>query len=151
MMEKDPSERIQTSREVAERLAPWAADDSPLMNDEMSRQRWMPAPVNAIDDQDTDPSDIAELAMSEITDASASNLQGTSALNDAGMDTGSFSSPGKYPPTPFATVSGQYKSAGRLPQDGPSVSITNVFMIGVACLVIGILLGFFLGYVFPKV
>ena len=145
MMEKDPSERIQTAREVVERLAPWAADDSPLMSDEMSRQqRWMPVHLNSVDDQDTDPSDIAEL-----TDVSASNLQGTTALHDAGIDTGSFSSPGKYPPTPFSTV-GQYKSAGRLSQDSPSVTITNVFMIGVACLVIGILLGFFLGYVFPK-
>ena len=29
MMEKDPRERIQTAGEVAERLSPWAADDSP--------------------------------------------------------------------------------------------------------------------------
>ena len=64
MMEKNPAERIQTAEEVAERLAPWASDESLMLSEEMSRPRWMPAPIESIDDQDTDPSDIADMAMS---------------------------------------------------------------------------------------
>ena len=55
MMEKNPAERIQTAEEVAERLAPWASDESLLVSDEVARPRWMPPPIDSIDDQDTDP------------------------------------------------------------------------------------------------
>ncbi len=152
MMEKNPAERIQTATEVAERLAPWASDDSPLMSDELARPRWMPAPVELVDNQDTDPSDIAELAMNEMSDISASgSLQGTVSMNDPGMDTGSFSgSQDSTSSSPLSTVSGQYKSVGRLPKDIPTVSITTLFVVGVACGAIGILLGLFFGYMLPK-
>ena len=79
MMEKDPKERIQSAEEVAERLAPWAADDSPLLREDMGdRPRWMPAPIGSPDAQDTDPDDaVTEMAMHEISDTSQSSIHGT--------------------------------------------------------------------------
>ena len=153
MMEKDPSERIQSALEVAERLAPWASDDSPLMSEDIGRQRWMPAPLQSIDNQDTDPNfDVAEMAMSEISDTSqSSNLQGTLGVGDAGLDTGSFSSPGIAPPVPNSnsTVE-QFNLAGRLPKDGPFYRIQTVFVVGLITMMIGIFIGFVAGYIVGK-
>lgn len=149
MMEKDPRERIQAALEVAERLAPWASDDSPLMNEDVRRPRWQPAPLNtSADDQDTDPNlDVAEMAMSEISDTSnSSHMHGTIGVGDAGIDTGSFSSSGTMaPPIPTTTVE-QFAHAGRLPQDGPYYRIQTVFFIGLTLLAIGIFLGFMMAY-----
>jgi serine/threonine protein kinase len=145
MMEKNPAERIQSAAEVAERLAPWASDDSPLLSDELQRPRWMPAPIDPGDNQDTDPNDVAELAMNEMSDNGPSNImQVTIGLNDSVQDTGSFSS-GKFPSPPL-TISGQYRAAGRLPKDTPSVSVHMLFLTGLICAAVGTLLGFILGY-----
>lgn len=148
MMEKDPAKRIQTAEEVAERLAPWASEDGLLLNEEISRPRWMPAPLGAEDDQDTDPSDIAELAMSELSDGSpSSNYNPTLSINDAGQDTGSFISNNKKPPLPISSsISGQYKAAGHLPEETPSVSVRTMFGVSIACGIVGILVGTVIGW-----
>ncbi len=148
MMEKCPAERIQTMEEVAERLAPWASEDSLLLNEEMARPRWMPAPLDAVDDQDTDPSDIAELAMSELSDASVSgHMNATVSMNDAGQDTGSFISQGKKPPLPVSSsISGQYKTAGHLPDETPTVSVRTMFTVGISCGIVGLGLGVLVGW-----
>lgn len=150
MMEKNPAERIQTAEEVAERLSPWASDESLLVSDEVARPRWMPAPLDAIDDQDTDPSDIAEMAMSELSESSASsNLNQTISINDPGQDTGSFISPdGKKPPPPLSSISGQYKAAGHLPPESLSVSVQALFVTGIVCGLAGILIGILIGLLF---
>ena len=111
-MEKNPAERIQTAEEVAERLAPWASDDSLLLSEEPARPRWMPAPIESVDDQDTDPSDIASLAMSELSDGAQSSIASpTIGIGDPGQDTGSFiSSTGKPAPPQPSSISGQYLS-----------------------------------------
>lgn len=139
MMEKDPKERIQTAAEVAERLAPWAADDSPLLNEEMDdRPRWMPAPIQPPDAQDTDPGDdITDLAMGEISDASQISIPDDS-----------ISGQHRKPPVPMTTVE-QYKSAGRL-DDVTTFSMAALLVTAVVCLAIGILVGFIFGYLLGK-
>ncbi|MCH2178939.1 MAG: serine/threonine protein kinase [Mariniblastus sp.] len=147
MMEKDPAERIQTAAEVAERLAPWASDDSPLLSEDMERSRWMPAPV--ADNQDTDPNDVAEMAMSEL---SGSNV-GPSPDGEYDMagETGSFSNTSELSPAlPQGTISGQYMQAPRLPKDGPRVSIQLLFLITVSSLALGVLIGFICGYLMSR-
>ena len=147
MMEKNPAERIQTAEEVAERLAPWASDESLLVSDEVARPRWMPPPMDSIDDQDTDPDDIAEMAMSELSESSnSSNLNPTVSMNDPNQDTGSFVGSGNTkPPPPLSTISGQYKQAGRLEFETPSYSVQWVFATGTICMIIGVLIGILIG------
>lgn len=143
MMEKDPKERIQTAEEVAERLAPWAADDSPLLREEMGdRPRWMPAPIYSPDAQDTDPNDVVtEMAMTEISDTSQSSIQAT-------IDDSSISGQHHKPPPPLSTIE-QYKSAARL-HDPVTFSIPALFVTAIVCLAIGILVGFIGGYLMGK-
>lgn len=154
MMEKNPAERIQTADEVAERLAPWASDDSLLLNEEMARPRWMPAPIEDVDDQDTDPSDIAEMAMSELSgDSPSSNLNQTISIGDPAQDTGSFISSTQKPPPPMSSsssssITGQYKAAGHLPSETPVIAVKTAFMIGVACVIVGIFVGTLIGLLF---
>ncbi len=144
MMEKDPKERIQSAEEVAERLAPWAADDSPLLREEMGdRPRWMPAPIGAPDAQDTDPDGAAtEMGMHEISDTSPSSIHGTMS------DDNSISGQHNKPPPPLSTVE-QYKLAGRL-DDAITFSLASLFVTAVVCLSIGILVGFIAGFLMAK-
>ena len=147
MMEKNPAERIQTAEEVSERLAPWASDESLLVSDEVARPRWMPPPMDSVDDQDTDPDDIAEMAMSELSESSiSSNLNPTVSIGDANQDTGSFVSNGdNKPPPPLSSISSQYKAAGRLEYETPTYSLQWVFATGAICIVIGALIGVLIG------
>ena len=144
MMEKDPKERIQSAEEVAERLAPWAADDSPLLREEMGdRPRWMPAPIGSPDAQDTDPNDaVNEMAMHEISDTSQSSIHGTMS------DDNSISGQHNKPPPPLSTVE-QYKSAGRI-NDAITFSMSALFVTAIVCLSIGILVGFIAGFLMAK-
>ena len=144
MMEKDPKERIQSAEEVAERLAPWAADDSPLLREEMGdRPRWMPAPIGSPDAQDTDPDDaVTEMAMHEISDTSQSSIHGTMS------DDNSISGQHNKPPPPLSTVE-QYKSAGRI-DDAITFSMSALFVTAIVCLSIGILVGFIAGFLMAK-
>ena len=144
MMEKDPKERIQSAEEVAERLAPWSADDSPLLREEMGdRPRWMPAPIGAPDAQDTDPdSAVPETGMHEISDTSPSSIHGTMS------DDNSISGQHNKPPPPLSTVE-QYKLAGRL-DDAITFSLSSLFVTAVVCLSIGILVGFIAGFLMEK-
>lgn len=146
MMEKNPKERIQSAAEVAERLAPWAADNSPLLKEDFdNRPRWIPAPVPSADAQDTDPNhdEITEMAMNEISDASQSGLQSLGGATDA-------NSAGKKikPPPPLSTA-GKYSAAGHL-QDELSFSLSALFITAVVCLAIGILAGFIGGYLLGR-
>jgi serine/threonine protein kinase len=144
MMEKDPKERIQSAEEVAERLAPWAADDSPLLREEMGdRPRWMPAPIGAPDAQDTDPDGgVPETGMHEISDTSPSSIHGT--MSDDNSISGQYNKP----PPPLSTVE-QYKLAGRL-DNAINFSLSSLFVTAVVCLSIGILVGFIAGFWMPK-
>ena len=148
MMEKDPAQRIQSAAEVAERLAPWASDDSPLLNEDMERSRWMPAPVE--DNQDTDPNDVAEMAMSELSNPNS--IPGPDGLYDvAAEETGSFSSTTELSPAPpLSTISGQYMQAQRLPKDGPRVSVQLLFLATLSAVALGVLVGFICGYLMPR-
>ncbi len=157
MMEKDPSERIQKASEVAERLSPWAADNSPLLDTELDdRPRWTPAPVASVDAQDTDPNfDVADLALSELSETSQSGMQnssinGTNAGGDSMTDTGSFIGGGrKKPPVPSSTVE-QYSSAGRLSKDDLTFGLFSLLFASAGALLIGGLIGFIAGYFAAK-
>jgi len=132
MMEKDPKERIQTADEVAERLAPWATDDSPLLREDLGdRPRWTPAPLRSPDTQDTDPGDVTEMAMNEISDTSQSSLHAT--INDS-----SISGQRTKPPPPLSTAE-QYRSAGRI-DDKTMFSVTALFITALVCIAIGVLI-----------
>ncbi|MDG1874745.1 MAG: serine/threonine-protein kinase [Mariniblastus sp.] len=137
MMEKDPKERIQTADEVAERLAPWATDDSPLLREDLGdRPRWTPAPIHSPDAQDTDPNDdVTELAMHEISDTS----QISATINDS-----SISGQHTKPPPPLSTVE-QYKAAGHI-NDRTTFSLTALAITALVCIAIGVLVGFISGY-----
>jgi serine/threonine protein kinase len=145
MMEKNPKERIQTASEVAERLAPWAADNCPLLSEDLaSRPRWISAPIPSADNQDTDPNndEITEMAMTEMSDASHSNLQVQGSSQDL------ISGNRSKPPPPLSVI-GQYSSVGRLPNDN-SFSMAALFITAVVCLAIGFLAGFIGGYLISK-
>ena len=141
MMAKDPRQRIQTASEVAERLAPWAEDNSPLRDEDLDeRPRWT-SHSTSIDTQATDPNmDIAELAMSEITDASGAHatISGDDSVTDGGGGSGSGVIPNK-PPIP-TSVAGKYKSAGHLENEN-LFSMTTLVVTSGIFLLIGILIG----------
>lgn len=146
MMEKDPTERIQSAMEVAERLSPWASDDTLLIEDEVDRPRWMPEPLPSADNQDTDPSvDVAEMAITEMT-----GFSDTSHSKIYGQDTDRI--PGTKPPVPGSSspssVIEQFSKAGRLPSETPSVSVTTFIFGTLIAMAVGILIGFLIGYVF---
>ncbi|MEM7784543.1 MAG: protein kinase, partial [Planctomycetota bacterium] len=145
MMEKDPKERIQTAMEVAERLAPWAADDSPLLGEDLGdRQRWAPAPIGSPDSQDTDPNDdVTEMAMQDMSDTQHSSIHAT--ISDG---SGRLSDATSKPPPPLSTVQ-QFKSAGRI-EDEATFSVAALIVTAVVFLSIGILLGFIGAVIFYK-
>ena len=145
MMEKDPLHRIQSAMEVAERLSPWAADNSPLLTEELDdKPRWTPEPVGGIDAQDTDPNlDVAELAMSEISDANA--LQVTSVVGDSNTDTGSFISGGSKPAVPASTAD-QYSRAKRLRDEELTFGLYTMIFAMAAFFGIGTLVGYVVGF-----
>ena len=139
MMEKDPQQRIQTASEVAERLSAWANAASPILTEEVDRSRWMPAPANFEGQQDTDPAnDVAAMAMTEIGGLSETS-QGSGIMSDSNSRV-------TPPPPPISqTMVGQYKSAARLDSGEPTVSINMAVLIGVACLLFGLIVGFLVG------
>lgn len=145
MMEKDPSERIQSALEVAERLSPWASDETLLIEEEMDRPRWMPEPIPAADNQDTDPSvDVASMAITEM-----SGLSDTNHSKIYAQDTDRI--PGSKPPVPHSgSVTEQFSKAGRLQDDAPSVSITTFILSTLIAMALGILIGFALCYLISR-
>jgi serine/threonine protein kinase len=143
MMEKNPKERIQSAMEVAERLAPWAADNCPLLSEDLaSRPRWISGPIPSADNQDTDPNhdEVTEMAMNEMSDNSHSSVQASSQDLAGGN---------RVKPPPPLSVIGQYSGAGRLENDN-SFSMAALFITAVVCLAIGILSGFIAGYLVSK-
>ena len=145
MMEKDPKERIQTAAEVAERLAPWADDDSPLLHDDFDeRPRWASVPLDSPDAQDTDPNDdVTEMALNDLTDTSNPSLHDRT----TGSGTLSHSHSGSNPP-PISMVE-QFKSAKHL-KDPVLFSMPALLVTAVICLSIGILAGFIGGFLMNK-
>ena len=145
MMAKDPRQRIQTASEDAERLAPWAEDNSPLHDEDLDeRPRWT-SPASSVDSQPTDPDmDIAELAMSEMSDVSGAQatMTGDDSLTDGGSGSGVITS---KPPIP-TSVAGKYKSAGHLPDETTFNMMTLIVTSGIF-LLIGILIGFVTAFV----
>ena len=144
MMEKNPEERIQSAMEVAERLAPWASDDSLLLHDEIDRQRWTPETPPSADNQDTDPNiDVAEMAITEMSGFSDTNHSTIQT-----QDTDRISNSQK-PPVP-GSITAQFSSAGRLNKEPAMVSVTS-FMLGMlVAMAVGILIGVIIGLILWK-
>ncbi|HMO13573.1 MAG TPA: serine/threonine-protein kinase [Pirellulaceae bacterium] len=129
MMEKDPAMRIQSMLEVAERLAPWACDESPLLDDELARSRWTtPPPVS---DQDTDPADeLAEMALTEIGNSEASLSQSS----QSGFQP-------KPPPPPTSNIL-KFSSVSRLVSNDVTFSLSQLLIVAGSSLLAGTVLGF---------
>ena len=136
MMAKDPRQRIQTAREVAERLAPWAEDNSPIRVEDLDeRPRW--TSPSSIDAQATDAElDVADLAMSEMSN------NGTMSGCESATE-GSGLALHNKPPIP-TSVPAQFKAAGRLPQEH-MFSLTTLMVASGIFLFIGVLIGFIVG------
>ncbi len=146
MMEKSPAQRIQSAEEVAERLAPWASDDTPMLNESFYRERWTPAPVPGIDgEQDTeDPND------------QGSELSGLSETSQGVLTIGELSDhrlpqPVPMPPPPPASITEQFANAGHLPKNDLNLSLPWVFVISLMTSVIGGLIGFIIGRLFDHI
>ncbi len=135
MMEKDPSLRIQSAAEVAERLAPWASDNSPLDAAQIERSRWMPAPLpRPAGSEDTDPA--TEMALTELSGFSESS-HGSST---------EFGGKAPVPTAPAAlSIVGQYKKVPRLAATDPTYPVTTVMFVGVIALILGTVIGFLAG------
>jgi serine/threonine protein kinase len=142
MMEKDPRQRIQTASEVAERLSPWAEDNSPLRDEDLDeRPRW--TSPSSIDAQATDPNmDVAELAMTEISDASGTHA--TISGDDSVTENGSGGDLMRSKPPIPTTVSGKYNAAGHLPDETVFSLMTLIVTAGVF-LLIGVVIGLVCG------
>ena len=143
MMEKVPSQRIQSAAEVAERLAPWAEDDNPVIHHEYDRERWTPAPVPSVEgDQDTeDPLDVGN-------QSSLSQQSGLSETSQGVLTVTEISDhrlPQPVPPPPPASITEQFASAGHLPKSDLSISLPWVFVISLMTSIIGALVGFIVG------
>lgn len=137
MMEKDPRQRIQTASEVAERLSPWAEDNSPLREEDLDEKPRWTSPASGVDTQPTDPNmDIAELAMTEISDPSGANA--TISGDDSATEASGVLK--TKPPIP-TSVAGKYKSAGHLPDETVFSMMTLIVTSGIF-LLIGVLIGF---------
>jgi len=144
MMAKDPRQRIQTANEVAERLAPWAEDNSPLRDEDLGEEPRWTSPASAVDSQPTDPNmDIAELAMSEISDNNTTSNSGAHATmsGDDSVTEGSGSGVMRTKPPIPTSVAGKYKSAGHLPDENLFSLMTLIVTSGIF-LLIGTLVGF---------
>ena len=77
MMEKDPTRRIQSAAEVAERLEPWALAATEVIEVTPERQAWTPPPPP------NEPSQIRELDISELpnSEPGSSGLSGGESLS----------------------------------------------------------------------
>jgi serine/threonine protein kinase len=148
MMEKDPALRIQSAQEVADRLAPWASDNSPLLAEHLERSRWHPAPLpKPAGEQDTDPADeIADMAMTEISgNSETSHGSGSSEFGTRAAAAGRAATP---PPPPFnQSLVSKYKNAGHLKSGEPTFSMNALVMISAICLVAGVIVGYLTGKV----
>jgi serine/threonine protein kinase len=149
MMEKNPAERIQSALEVAERLSPWARSESLQLRSTDERSRWMAAPVPS-GDQDTDPNDAAEIAGNDLSGASE-----TSQGSFAGQQTEALQRSSVTPSLPPdaavpISVVKQFKQARRLDNDPILVSLGTTILMTVIFGAIGVLIGFVLGYWFPR-
>lgn len=99
MMEKDPANRIQTAAEVAARLAPWASENSPLGQEQMTRSRWMPEPPPT-DESDEDHDHTSNLERSEASDAMAESSFGTPGVDNTFTSWGRDETQTDSPPPP---------------------------------------------------
>jgi len=139
MMEKDPALRIQSVEEVAERLLPWASDESPLLDEDLIRSRWATSPPPHQGDQDTDPADeLTAMALTEIgnseTSLSQSSLGQSSQVSTSGIHP-------KPPPPPLST-SERFAQAGHLPSDELLFTVKHLLIVSGTSLVVGGLLGY---------
>ena len=149
MMEKNPAERIQSAAEVAERLAPWARSESLSMQPD-ERSRWMAAPVHD-GDQETDPNDVAELAINELsgTGETVQNLSGSQVTDAANLTRTAKPPVPSFPAFENQSVVQQFKNARRL-NEPLTIGLLAAILMMVAGTAVGILIGFVLGYWISK-
>ena len=145
MMEKNPAERIQSALEVAERLAPWASDDTLMINDEIDRQRWTSESLPSADNQDTDPDiDVAEMAITEM-----SGFSDTNHSTIQSQDTDHQLSSQSKPPIP-GSITEQFSNAGRLPKEPVMISFSTFVLGTLVALGLGGLIGVIFGLMLAR-
>ena len=141
MMEKDPAIRIQTCEEVASRLAPWASDDSLMIDNSQGPSRWMPEPPPSVQNErivinanDTGSAsfDVADLALNEMGSQAS---QGTGSVGN--QDTQRTDIPA--PPPPILIESPEEETS-------TATLITIVLSIAIPLsIAIGAVIGFLVG------
>jgi len=137
MMEKDPALRIQNVDEVAERLAPWASEERPLLEEDLTPARWATLPPGQQGDQDTDPADeLTEMAISEIGSSDMSQSQNSQLSHS------------QVPPPPPLSTAEQFARAGHITSDDVIFSVGQLVMVALACLGGGIVIGLLVGLLF---
>jgi serine/threonine protein kinase len=90
MMEKDPMLRIQTAKDVASRLDPWATDVSQFPSPQLTKSPWMPPPLpTGADDeaQDTNVGSYDEEFDSSRLESASQYSQNTDAVAASGQET----------------------------------------------------------------
>jgi hypothetical protein len=112
----------------------------------MLRSRWLPPGVPTGDEQETDENDAADLGLSENSGMSETSMASLTSGSEA-----DGSKRRKAPPPPGSTsVVEQFRQAGHLQHDPVQISMAMVVLTSVACVAVGILIGFILGYFFPR-
>jgi serine/threonine protein kinase len=150
MMEKDPRQRIQSAAEVAERLAPWAADQSMLTDVQPVRSRWSTQVVGPDEgEQDTDdgagqgsdlPDSDSSGSESSASRTGSGSLSDTTDIKPRPPKVVAPAAPPVVPP-PVSVVE-QFGSVRRLDSGEAQYTRTRVIAIGLACLGIGAAIGF---------
>ena len=100
MMEKDPSRRLQSAAEVANRLEPWAGKPSTIPTPPMQRSPWQPPSVPSEDTVD-DFGEIEKGNDEKPGENDSQISQGTFPLSASGYDTNDDDVP---PPPPTSTI-----------------------------------------------
>jgi serine/threonine protein kinase len=152
MMEKNPRQRIQSAADVAERLAPWAADQSQLLAEvDHVRARWSTRISSGEGDQDTDPAanqlsdegsgGDSSTSESEGSRSNTSSGSNTSVINDS-SDT-SLRPPKNQlsPPAPPLVAPREAATPVRGSSVEPGIPLTWVVIVGMTCVGIGTLVG----------
>lgn len=126
MMEKDPSRRIQSAAEVAERLEMWVGGAEEMVEMPAERQSWMPPPPPLEPSQIRENSEGAEIANS-------------GSLTGSGVSRGD--SVGAMPPLPEGQFSEDWITTARRPSHALPIAIALAVAVPIS-LLIGAIIGF---------
>lgn len=140
MMEKDPQKRIQTAKEVASRLDPFASDARPIPSQRMRKSPWMPPPLPTGREEDSlhDTGSASYDGRDLLQESSGQVSQGTDSVASSGQETKRVK---QFPVAPPLLPLYEPRKVSR----SDFLLITLAVALPISMLVGGIL-GFLLGY-----